>query len=120
MPDAPLPDQDTPAPARFLPDYDNVVLGFADRGRIIDPEDQARLGRQNGYPAAFLVDGRVRGEWKVTARQKEPGIEVTCFGALGDEEARAVHEEAQELRRLYRPELTGWTVTVRMRADTGG
>ena len=120
LPDAPRPAGDTPAPMRFLPDYDNVVLGYADRGRIITPEDQVRLGQLNRYLAAFLVDGRVRGTWSVTLTGPVPEVVVSSFTELGAEEEQAVHEEAEKLLRFHRPDLTEWTVTVRMRADTGG
>ncbi|MHA6760340.1 winged helix DNA-binding domain-containing protein [Streptacidiphilus sp. PAMC 29251] len=120
LPDAPRPDQDTPAPMRFLPDYDNVVLGYADRSRIITPEDQIRLGKQNRYAAAFLVDGRVRGEWTITPTGPVPELAVVPFTALDAAEEQAVREEAEQLLRFHRPDLTEWTVTVRMRADTSG
>ncbi len=120
LPDAPRPDQDTPAPVRFLPEYDNVVLGFADRGRIISPEHQVLLGSGNGYAPAFLLDGRVRGRWTVGTTGAAPGITVTPFTALGESERQAVHDEAGRLLRFHRPDLTDFSVTVRMRADTSG
>lgn len=77
VPGAPLPDPDAPAPVRFLPDYDNVLLGHADRSRIISPEHRPYLASPNGVvPATFLLDGRVAGTWSVP-RDPRPRGTVT-------------------------------------------
>jgi Winged helix DNA-binding domain len=62
----PLPDPDTPAPVRFLPKWDNVLLAFADRARVLPDEYRKAVIRQNGDVAqTFLVDGFVAGTWQV-------------------------------------------------------
>ncbi|WP_410669405.1 winged helix DNA-binding domain-containing protein [Amycolatopsis sp. cmx-4-68] len=60
LPDAPRPDPATPAPARFLPAFDNAILGYADRSRIID---DAHRGLSVAGERVVLVDGRVSATW---------------------------------------------------------
>ncbi|MFF3643685.1 winged helix DNA-binding domain-containing protein [Streptomyces sp. NPDC002564] len=62
LPDAPRPDPDTPAPVRFLPAFDNAILGFDDRSRIID---DAHRGLSVAGERVVLVDGRVAATWTV-------------------------------------------------------
>ncbi|HEY0188259.1 MAG TPA: winged helix DNA-binding domain-containing protein [Cellulomonas sp.] len=64
LPDAPRPADGTPAPVRFLPDFDEVLLGHDDRSRIVPPGLQAELSGRNGMPpGTVLVDGTVAGSW---------------------------------------------------------
>jgi hypothetical protein len=66
VPRAPLPHPDTPAPVRFVPKWDNVLLSFADRTRVLPEEYRRRVIRNNGDVAqTFLVDGFVAGIWEV-------------------------------------------------------
>lgn len=64
LPDAPLPDPGTPAPVRFLPAFDNAILGYHDRGRIIDDADR---GLSVAGARVVLVDGRVAATWSAEA-----------------------------------------------------
>ena len=63
LPDAPRPDPDTPAPFRFLPEYDNVLLGFADRRRFVPDEYRTRVFVTELTVGSFLIDGLVAGAW---------------------------------------------------------
>ena len=66
LPRAPLPPSDAPAPPRFLPKWDNVLLGHADRRRVISDELRKGVVAKNGDVApTFLVDGFVAGSWSV-------------------------------------------------------
>jgi hypothetical protein len=61
-----LPDPDTPAPPRFLPKWDNTLLAWSDRTRIL-PEKYRRvvIGANGDVAQTFLVDGYVAGIWRV-------------------------------------------------------
>jgi Winged helix DNA-binding domain len=74
VPDGPLPDPDTPAPVRFLAEYDNVLLSHADRSRVIDAGDHVLLhGGPGGWTGTVLVDGLMRATW-AAGRQGEATV----------------------------------------------
>ncbi|MFB7390943.1 winged helix DNA-binding domain-containing protein [Streptomyces sp. NPDC056191] len=95
--DAELPHPETPAPARLLPAFDNVLLGHADRTRIIDDEDRPRVmpGSARVLPT-FLVDGRVRGTWSLAAGT----LRLTPFRPLRAADRAALEEEAHRMLPL--------------------
>ncbi len=91
--DGALPDADTPAPPRFLPDYDNVVLAHADRTRIVaDPERRRVL-----MPKTFLLDGFVHGTWRTIRGRGSVTLEVSPFGDIAREDRVALAEEGMRL-----------------------
>ncbi|MFG2353307.1 winged helix DNA-binding domain-containing protein [Streptomyces sp. NPDC048521] len=65
LPDAPRPDPDTPAPPRFLPEYDNLLLAHADRTRVVPPAYRGRSRQGNQAYRTLLVDGFLAGLWKL-------------------------------------------------------
>ncbi len=94
VPRAPLPDAATPAPVRFLPKWDNVLLAFADRTRVLPEPYRKTVIAVNGDVAqTFLVDGLVAGKWRV-----EKGHIVTePFAPLPRAVQRELRDEAERL-----------------------
>ena len=94
VPRAPLPDGDTPAPVRFLPKWDNALLAFADRTRVLPEQYRKTVIRMNGDVAqTFLVDGFVAGTWRV-----ENGHVVhEPFAPLSRSMRRDLEDEAERL-----------------------
>jgi len=102
LPDAPRPDPDTPAPPRFLPEYDNVLLSHADRSRMIPDDGRPRLFAGNGgTQGTVLVDGLLRCTWKIVRSQGAATLTVTAEPALGPAlgpaDAAAVRAEGARL-----------------------
>ena len=98
LPDAPRPDYDTPAPPRFLPEYDNLFVAHADRSRVVAEPDRGRLildGRQ--IVGTVLVDGFARGTWKIRRTGGRAVLEVAPFRRMTAGEAAAVGQEAERL-----------------------
>ena len=90
LPDAPRPDPGTAAPVRFLPAFDNAILGYHDRSRIID---DAHRGLSVAGARIVLVDGRAAATWSVKAGT----VLVTPLRRLSGADRTAVAEQGREL-----------------------
>lgn len=101
VPRAPLPDEDVPAPVRFLPEYDNVTIGHKDRTRIV-PEGIPRF-TEVGW-GLVLVDGMVAGRWRLFETKLEPTLRVEPFRRLTREERADTRREAGRLATFLAPE----------------
>jgi hypothetical protein len=106
LPDAPRPDADTPAPPRFLPEYDNVLLSHADRSRIASDDDRRRLGRTGGMGyGAVLDDGVLWGTWRLDAAalhiayaEPRPKRALAAVAAEGRRLLRFLGTEVRDVR----------------------
>ena len=101
VPDAPRPSEKTPAPVRFLPEYDNLVLSHDDRSRFFNQADRPALAR--GWTIGWgsvLHDGIVGGVWKL-----EPdGLVVRHVGRLPKKALAAIAAEGRRLARFLEAE----------------
>lgn len=99
LPSAPRPPADLPVPVRFLPEFDNLLLSHVDRGRVMSEEHRKRLfGVKNGvFPGTFLVDGFVRGEWRVTKQRSAAMLTVTPWAKMSKKDGAAVEREGLRL-----------------------
>jgi hypothetical protein len=102
LPEASLGDPDAPAPVRFLPEYDNAILGYADRSRII-PDGHTfasyarRLRPRCVVRGGVLADGFLAGVWSVTKAGDEHSLTVDPFTPLPPATAAAVEETGHRL-----------------------
>lgn len=112
LPDAPRPRPDTPAPIRFLGEFDNVALSHADRSRIVDPEDAKLYNFSKNGRRAFtvLIDGRVRASWQVVRKKQEARIIVMPFGKEPRRVLDELGEEGDALLRVLEPDAAEFVV----------
>jgi hypothetical protein len=98
LPDAPRPDPDTPAPPRFLYDFDNLLLSHADRSRFMaDARLQPGFAVEGSIPQALLVDGVVAGTWKVDRQRDAATLAIRPLGTLSGRDEAALAEEGERL-----------------------
>ncbi len=94
VPRAPLPDPSTPAPVRFLPEYDNVLLGHKDRSRMVAPDVPGWTDIGWG---AMLVDGYPAARWRLLTEDGCATLRIERFRPLRAAERAEVTEEATRL-----------------------
>ena len=83
LPEAPRPDPETPAPPRFLPEYDNLLLSHADRSRVVPSGQMVPLYPGNGGTRGeLLVDGTWAANWAITQADGTATLTVEPFGRL--------------------------------------
>jgi hypothetical protein len=104
LPDAPLPGEDAPAPPRFLPEYDNLLLSHADRRRVIPHARQPPLWPGNGAAqGTVLIDGQWNALWKITSEHGTAVLTVTPFRVLAAAEEAAIAGEGAGLLAFTSP-----------------
>jgi hypothetical protein len=102
--DATRPDPYVPAPPRFLPEYDNLLLSFAERARVIPHDRPVPLPPGNGATTGtLLVDGLWQAVWTITRGRDRAVLDVAPFRPLGQVQADAIAAEGSRLLEFAAP-----------------
>jgi hypothetical protein len=93
-----------PAPVRFLPMWDSMLLAYEDRSRVIPEPYRLEVIRANGdCLATFMVDGRVAGLWRADLVDGRTEVTPLPFDPLAPEVEAEVAQEAARLERFIEP-----------------
>jgi hypothetical protein len=108
LPDAPRPRADTPAPVRFLPEYDNSLLSHDDRRRIVPPEHAPHFSmlRNGRRPRVVLVDGFARAGWDIERQGDTARLLLTLHEPLDKALRDELQAEGEALLRFIEPDAS--------------
>jgi hypothetical protein len=102
LPDAPRPDPDVPAPPRFLPEYDNLLLSYAERTRVIPHHRPVPLPPGHGATGGtLLVDGSWQADWKIS----QGSLGIWPFIRLNPADRDAITAEGERLLGFADPAI---------------
>jgi hypothetical protein len=101
VPDAPLPDPDVPAPPRFLPEYDNILLAHADRSRVIAVPFRPAI-----FTSSLLLDGFVAATWKIVRLHGRARLVIESFTPMRAADREPVGEEGMRLLAFAAPDAS--------------
>lgn len=111
VPAGPRPDPDTPAPVRFLPEFDNLLLAHAKRERIIADEHRPAVFTKNlRVKSTYLVDGLVAGLWTAEKKRGVATLTLTPFGRTLKKTATELEREGTALLGFLEPDAKTYEV----------
>jgi hypothetical protein len=111
LPGAPYPSEDVQAPVRFLPAFDNLLLAYKDRTRVL-----AEAHRDFVFPSGlrveptFSVDGFVAGTWRVTRKKDTATLTLSPFTKLPKSVHHELSTEADALIRFVEDDAATFDV----------
>jgi len=104
LPRAPRPAADTEVPVRFLPRYDELLIGYEHRDRVIAAKYRGAVYTKNALiEAVFLVDGMAAGTWSLETTRTDAVVRIRPFAALSRADRGAATREAELLARFMAP-----------------
>ena len=109
LPNQPLPPASTPLPVRLLANWDQPLLAYADRERIIPLAVQRLKLTLSGDPTV-TVDGRVAASWQLRREGDAVELTVTPHVELRRSARAEIRAEAQRTARFCEPDARSFGV----------
>jgi hypothetical protein len=103
LPDQPLPPASTTLPVRLLARWDQALLAYADRQRIVPLELQPLRLTLSG-DATVTVDGRVAASWRLQRRRDAVELTVTPHVEIRRSARSEIRAEAKRMARFCEPD----------------
>ena len=105
LPRSPRPPAETAAPVRLLPRYDEMLIAYQHRARVMPEKHRAAVYAKNGIiEATLLVDGFVAGTWSLARTKHDAVVRIAAFGRLSSRERVAATQEGERLARFLAPD----------------
>src|SRR4051794_27336777 len=111
LPRRPVVDRHAPAPPRLLAPFDNTILSHADRTRVIDDAAPRTVLRGGIVDPVVLVDGFVRGRWRIARARRSVELVVEAFAPIPRAHAPALRDEAERMLAFAAPDADRRTVS---------
>ena len=113
LPGAPLAEAERPAPVRYLPDFDNVMLAYDNRSRIIADAYRPFVFPGNSMVLpTFLVDGFVSGVWKIERTSAGAKLLIQPFEPLANQVCQELQEEGERLLHWVAEKTTTFEIEI--------
>jgi hypothetical protein len=103
--------QRVPGATFLLPNYDEYLIAYRDRGAVIDPDRARNLGvfTSREHPHQVIVDGRVAGSWRRTISENKLLVELWPYARLSKP-----HREALDAQAARYAQFLGLTYELRL------
>ncbi len=117
LPDLTTAAADAPAPIRFLPEYDNILIAHKDRGRILPEIHRKKVfvsaGRVLG---SVIIDGFVGAIWRLQRDKARATLLVSLFEAQDTDVRAAIESEGLALLRFIAEDAEDFSVDFALHA----
>ena len=113
LPDAHIADNALPAPVRFLPEFDNLLLAHQDRARVMPKAYRSKVYLPGLRVAAtVLIDGFVAATWTTERVKQTARLDISPFEPVSKQSRAQLTEEGEHLVRFAEPDATSFEVRI--------